>query len=355
MSEEDSDIGPGWAAIDAALERLYGGQEHRHFANPAARFQGDQLVGVSVYRRQEPVPHWHYITYGLTDLFGEQEPGPEGSGFGFELTFRVASDDDVDPPMWPLNMLHSLAQYVGTSGTGLGHGHWMGDRGPITDVAPTKLTSMAFSRDPELASITSPSGSVEFIQAVPLTTDEIRALTAWNTDGLLAAIAPVMPLWVTDLQRDSHLRDPAVAEVVAQGMTQDGSATHLMFLTTLDWEASAPTWRRFLGQEMPRYTVTLTAERIEGVAALLESRLLFGRFVALVSEDKSVFCWPGDLPSVEVEEDRRLKVTIPPEACRALVATLRREPGEYEVEGLPQLLFRLVYRADADPMLRPNR
>ena len=352
---EDSDVSPGWAAIDAALERLYPGQQPRHFANPAARFKGDQLVGVSAYRRQEPVPHWHYITYGLTDLFGEQEPGSEKSGFGFELTFRVASDDDVDPPMWPLTMLNSLAQYVGTSGAGLGHGHWMGDRGPITDVAPTKLTSMAFSRDPELAPIDSPSGCVEFLQAVPLTTDEIRAVTAWNTHGLLSAIAPVMPLWVTDLQRDSSLQDPAVAEVVAHGMTQEGSSTHLMFLTTLDWEAPNPTWRRFLDQAIPRYTVTLTAERIEGVAALLEARLPFGRFVALVSEDKSVFCWPGDLPSVEVEDGRRLKLTIPPEACRALVATLRPEPGDYEVEGLPQVLFRLVDRADADPTRPANR
>ena len=338
---EDSDVGPGWAAIDAALERLYPGQQPRHFANPAARFKGDQLVGVSAYRRQEPVPHWHYITYGLTELYEKEFRNPELSGFGFELTMRIVSDDDVDPPMWPLNVLTMMANYVARSGNRLGDGEWMGELGPITNVVQTSLTAAAFAYDPELPAIATVHGEVSFLQIVPLTTDEINAVTSWNAGGLLAAMLPAMPLWATDPTRGSHLHDPVIADVVAQGMTRDGSTTGLMFLTTLDWTAAS-------GGLHPRapaqaqFTVTMTAAKVRAIVELLGSRLLFDREVALASQEYTVRCLPGPTPGAVVTDERTLEITIPPEACRALAATLVTEPGEYEIQGIPQVRFRLV-------------
>jgi len=37
---------------------------------------------------KEP-PHWHYITFGFTELYGKTSPNREISGYGFELTFRL--------------------------------------------------------------------------------------------------------------------------------------------------------------------------------------------------------------------------------------------------------------------------
>lgn len=52
-----------------------------------------------------------YIVWLCTfRVAGSDQP----SGFGFELTFRLFSDDctNTSPPTWPAELLQSLARYV---------------------------------------------------------------------------------------------------------------------------------------------------------------------------------------------------------------------------------------------------
>jgi len=43
---------------------------------------------------------------GFTDLFVKETDDPDESGFGFELTFRLARDaDDTKPPIWALTLV----------------------------------------------------------------------------------------------------------------------------------------------------------------------------------------------------------------------------------------------------------
>lgn len=60
MSDEGQ--APGWDAIDAALEPLYGGQRPRHWAAVSHRATGGShpLDGVSAYGVPDP-PHWHAV------------------------------------------------------------------------------------------------------------------------------------------------------------------------------------------------------------------------------------------------------------------------------------------------------
>lgn len=69
----------------------------------------------------EEVPeHWHYISLGLSDLYGDSrvhviDPSISAervSGLGFELTFRLKRHDEVTPPSWPAQLLQQLAKYV---------------------------------------------------------------------------------------------------------------------------------------------------------------------------------------------------------------------------------------------------
>lgn len=68
-------------------------------------------------------PHWHYISFGLSDLHGDGRvhdlSGPEGlAGFGFELTFRLKREPgETTPPTWPATLMQSLAKYVFHSGS----------------------------------------------------------------------------------------------------------------------------------------------------------------------------------------------------------------------------------------------
>nr|WP_229224335.1 suppressor of fused domain protein [Duganella sp. SG902] len=92
------------------MESLYPGQEPRHFgAVISYRLGGsDPLDGISVYRSEEVRPHWHFVTFGLSELYAKETEDPGVTGYGFELTFRLACAPDAsEPPTWPLNFLQN--------------------------------------------------------------------------------------------------------------------------------------------------------------------------------------------------------------------------------------------------------
>lgn len=112
------DGAPGWDAIDGALARIYGDTKPRHWGTVMRWSLGgrDPLDGISAYERADPVPHWHYVSYGMSDLYVKESEDPVESGWGFEFTFRLAREGGgTDPPVWPANLLQNLARYVFTS------------------------------------------------------------------------------------------------------------------------------------------------------------------------------------------------------------------------------------------------
>ena len=116
----DPTVSPGSHAIDSWLATVYPDSNGVHFANPLPSVLGgpDLLNAISAYdvlsttavpsksnsrsartsqvrgnktAQNDPFRHWHFVTYGFSELFGKsQDNSPDKSGFGFELTFRVA-------------------------------------------------------------------------------------------------------------------------------------------------------------------------------------------------------------------------------------------------------------------------
>ncbi len=150
---DDTDT-PGWDAINAALAPLYAGQEPRHFGTALPYTLGgqDPLDGISVYWADAPVPHWHYITYGFSELYAKESSDADASGYGFELTFRLAAEAGENagstPPVWPMNLLQNLARYVFASGNVFEDGHHLNANGPIALETDTRLCHLAFIADP---------------------------------------------------------------------------------------------------------------------------------------------------------------------------------------------------------------
>ncbi len=169
----------GWDAISDAFERLYPGVEPEHWAAQVPVFLGgsDPLQGISAYWRTHPVPHWHFVTYGFSELYDKDSDNPKVSGFGFELTFRLAAPpDSEDPAPWVFSFLQNLGRYVFKSRTRFEAGHRMNLNGPIALGTNTAIRAIAFIADPELPTIQTPNGSVQFIQIVGITEDEELAL-----------------------------------------------------------------------------------------------------------------------------------------------------------------------------------
>jgi hypothetical protein len=197
----------GWDAIDRALSGLYGHDAPFHLGtqHPWRLGGPDPLDGISIYPRESPTPHWHYIGYGMSELYEKESANSEVSGWGFEFTVRAALvADGSPPPLWPAELLQSLGRYVFDSGKWFAPGHTMKVSAGIDPDRPeSAVRGLVFIEDPELATIDTPHGELRFLQVVGITADEFAAAQGGRAAALLERIAPCLPLWVTDTARAS--------------------------------------------------------------------------------------------------------------------------------------------------------
>ncbi|WP_083733385.1 suppressor of fused domain protein [Actinomadura sp. CNU-125] len=329
------DESPGWAAIDTALRRVHGDVEPKHWATIHKWMLGgpDPLDGISAYPRTDPVPHWHMVSYGMSELYEKESDNPDESGWGFEFTFRlVRNPEDETPPVWAANMLQNLARYVFKTGNWFEPGHHMNVNGPIaTDRDDSDIRAIAFVVDPELGEIDTPHGSLQFLQVVGLATEEYAAVRQWNTDSLMDVLAPHLPLFVTDLDRRSLLADPGVARAVREGVEREGSSSGMQLVSTAHWERGPD-----------GTTIKLGALQAPAVADALRGRLPFGRELALRTEDTLLAFVPADEFAIEEQGDARLEVRVPSAALDGLLSTLQPTAARRPVPSLPGLTVEIV-------------
>ncbi|HLI23637.1 MAG TPA: suppressor of fused domain protein [Acidimicrobiales bacterium] len=216
----------GSRAIDAHVAAAEGGPpDGRHLPPAPPRFNGGRpLHSVTTHRLKDP-DHWHLVTYGLSEMEYKETEDPEVSGWGFELTMRVAGAEE---PLWAVDFLNTLAAYVWTGGHPFAAGHHLDLGGPMRLGTDTALTAAVTVADPGLGPLDGPFGAVEFLQVVGLTADELEACRAWRTDGVVELMGHHNPLLITDLGRRSVLEDPVVAaEVDAHRAAEGSSLTEL--------------------------------------------------------------------------------------------------------------------------------
>ncbi|MCO5166222.1 MAG: suppressor of fused domain protein [Planctomycetes bacterium] len=332
-ADEDDDVeAPGWDAIDAALAEVHGEVEPLHFGTVLKYWMGgpDPVDGISVYAVDAPRPHWHYVTYGFSELYEKETDDPATSGYGFELTFRLARTTD-EPPRWPLGLLQNLARYVFQSGNVFGAGHHMDLNGPIAmEDEGTLVRAIAFATDPALPARDTPHGRVEFLQVVGLTLDELAAAQAWNTERFLELLSRAQPLLVTDLSRASALDDPALRADVEARTEAEGSSQAAAFLSGLAWEASGDQARLRVG-----------ANGVESLRNMLRGRTPHGRPFDLHGEDARVEVLPGEAAGWAVEDDA-LRVTLTADVARALRDALAPTRGERRLDALPGLVVEVT-------------
>ncbi|MGH9222875.1 MAG: suppressor of fused domain protein [Acidimicrobiales bacterium] len=317
---------PGWEAIDAALARLYGDTKPHHLGTVVGWALGgaDPLDGVSAYPRSDPVPHWHYISYGLTELHESESENAEHSGWGFELTFRLArSPADDEPPVWAVSLLQNLARYVSRSRNCFEPGHHMNIGGPIAADRPgTAIRAIAFVEDPELGAIATVNGRVQFLQIVGLTTDEYEAVQMWNTSAFLETVTPALPLLLTDVTRGSLLRDRSIAARVQAGGDSDGSSTGSLLVDGASWE--------MVGGAA---VVRLGALQAPFVGRLRQARLPFGRDLVVTAGHAAIRFRPAERFVVTAEEDT-VDVGVPLAGLRPLIDAIRPHAGRVTVSDV---------------------
>lgn len=207
------DAAPGWDAIDARLREVYGSQEPRHWGTLIKYVLGgpDPLDGISAYECSDGgLSHLHFCTYGYSSLYYDEESaGGECSGYGFEMTFRLATPlPPPGEPLWVCNLLQNIARYVFQTGRCFGPYHWVDANGPIRADDPTELVGLAFTPDPALAPVDTPHGRVEFIQAFGITDGELQRIKTKKAtcEQVIEGHRRTNPLLVTELARSDARR-----------------------------------------------------------------------------------------------------------------------------------------------------
>ena len=196
------DGAPGWDAIDEALKALYQDQEPKHYGTAIKYMLGgpDPIDGISIYKAKD---HFHLVTYGFSSLYYDEDSiGEDFSKYGFEITMRLSLEEEE--PYWAMNMIQNIARYVFESGKWFEAGHYMPAKGPIKLESDTKLVGLAFDTDPELDSIDTPHGKVEFLQLFGLTQKELDQIidVDKNAGDILKKHKETNPLLITDLDRE---------------------------------------------------------------------------------------------------------------------------------------------------------
>lgn len=206
FSEEDA---VGWLEIDKEFDRLYPGQEPKHFA-PAISYMlgGDNpLDGVSYYESKKQEDHYHFVTYGFSELYYDEEKvNGEFSKWGFELTFRLKPyEADNENPSWAVALLQNIAKYVFSSGKWFEEFHYMPANGPIRLGTETEITALLFINDPEIEKKQTPHGEVSFLQIVGITGEEYNAIleNQITVEELVDKLKENNPLLITDLNRNN--------------------------------------------------------------------------------------------------------------------------------------------------------
>ncbi|WP_028046068.1 suppressor of fused domain protein [Cellulomonas sp. URHE0023] len=163
MTSETEPTAAGWDAIEAACQSLYGEQVPRHVGYAPGRAFGSVLQGCSAYRAED---HWHYVTYGLSNIFDDDEGENDGfSGWGYELTWRVRDlAGGEQPPGWPFTILQRLAKWAAEAPVLLEEGTRLRIGGPVTgfphtDGPDTDLTGILLAADPQLGQISTVNGA----------------------------------------------------------------------------------------------------------------------------------------------------------------------------------------------------
>ena len=170
----------GWDAITAAFEKLYPGQENPiHFGCliPWRLGGPNPLQGVSAYDGGE---YFHFVTYGLTDLYEKEGQDPEYSGYGCEFTLKLSKKglEDVQAELGGVaGILQSLAKLTFEKGEQFYPNEYIytGQTAGVDRAGTSRLTGFITVMD-EAGTIDTPNGKVDFVQLIGATDAELKAI-----------------------------------------------------------------------------------------------------------------------------------------------------------------------------------
>lgn len=171
----------GWDSITKEFERIYLGQENpKHYGTLISWELGgnDPLRGISIYDAGDS---WHFVTYGLSELYEKTSENKEISGYGMEFTFRLKKDkyDNEESELKCIcGILQAIARITFTKGEVFKPFEYIytGQTTGIDTQQKSNITGFITIPDIKANIIDTPNGKVGFVEFVGATDKELKAI-----------------------------------------------------------------------------------------------------------------------------------------------------------------------------------
>lgn len=179
--ESDKINAPGWDAIDELCSKIYPNQKNpKHYGTLISwQFGGnDPLQGISVYDGGD---YWHFITYGLSELYEKESEIKDVSGYGMEFTFKLKKGNEISDEneiKCVCGILQSIARITFTKGELFNIYEYLytGQTDGIDCNRKSNITGFITIPDNKFQEINTPNGKICFVEFVGATDSELKAI-----------------------------------------------------------------------------------------------------------------------------------------------------------------------------------
>lgn len=195
----------GWDAITAEFERIYPDQTNpKHYGTLIKWALGgkDPLDGISIYDGGD---YWHFVTYGMTELYEKEEDNDEISGFGYEMTFKLKKDNYADEEgelKCICGILQAIARITFNNSEIFQPFEFLytGQTTGIDAYQKSNITGFICVPDTSVNTIDTPNGRVAFLTFIGMTDAELKTLdTVQSVKDIYARLGSD----ITDYNRES--------------------------------------------------------------------------------------------------------------------------------------------------------
>ncbi|CAF0936260.1 unnamed protein product [Adineta ricciae] len=319
MTEANERSYVGLNAIVQACSKVYPDQLNPTQATSLVKYWlggSECLDYISIYHNQgneTSSAHWHYVTFGLSDLHGDgrvhkvpakDDPNPL-SGYGFELTFRLKKAPEnnnsvQEIPMWPCKLLQHLAKYVFKTGTQFHAGHHIPFGQTIHNFYPsthdTLIRSLLITTDRQLQSFRTNLGSVEFLQLVGCFENEMEAAQECNVAQVIDLFSGNRrtggSLLVTDMSRRESIFDIQrnAKQMIQEKIEKEGSQLGRV-LARCAWNVESVPLNDTHFRSVSSIDLTFDLDAAKIFVKILRTRLRRGKWFIFDSLNNQSICF----------------------------------------------------------------
>ena len=181
-SDKNNDVNVnGWDAITNLCDKIYPNQENpKHYGTLISWKLGgnDPLKGISIYDGGD---YWHFITYGLSELYEKESAIKDVSGYGMELTFKLKKDNyenEENEIKCICGILQSIARITFTKGEVFNSYEYLytGQTEGIDYNRKSNITGFITVPDDKFHEINTQNGKVNFVEFIGVTDNELKAI-----------------------------------------------------------------------------------------------------------------------------------------------------------------------------------